>query len=190
MSHSATLALLGLVLSLSIIPVAAAEDALILTVGAFHLSHNQQDLGGTTTRVATNAGSDYSIAWELRHYNGIAYGAEYLIFRNDLNQVGRTGTATSQLFMLTLKKYDRPVAHVYPYIGVSAGLADTALGGIGGRTGIGPAVEVDGGVEFEWAHTIGLYTELRGVYAQPGDIYGTRVNVSGVGLYGGISLLF
>lgn len=190
MPRRTTLALLGLIVSLCVMPAASAEDALILTVGAFHLSHNQQNLSGTTTRLGTNAGSAFNIAWEQRHYNGIAYGAEYLIFRNALSQPGRTGTATSQLFMLTLKKYARPAAHIYPYIGVSAGLADTALGGIRGATGVGPAVEIDGGVEFEWAHMIGLYTELRGIYAQPGDIYGTHVNISGVGIYGGVSMLF
>ena len=172
------------------IPVALAQDALILSIGAMNLAHDQQTIAGQNTALQAGATGAYGVAWEKRHYNGIAYGAEYLMYNNAVNTPGHAGSVASRLFMLTLKKYHRPWAHVYPYVGVSAGLADTSLSGISGHTGIGPAFEVDGGVEFEWAHSIGFYTELRGLYVPGGVIYGTHVNVSGVGLYAGLSLLF
>lgn len=172
------------------IPAALAQDALILSIGAMHLAHDQQTVAGQDGVLQAGASGAYGVAWEKRHYNGIAYGAEYLIYNNAISAGGRSGNVTSRLLMLTLKKYHRPWAHVYPYVGVSAGLADTSLSGVNGGTGVGPALEIDGGVEFEWARSIGLYTELRGLYVPGGVVYGTKVNVSGVGLYAGLSLLF
>lgn len=171
-------------------PSAFAQDALILTVGAMNAAHTQQMIAGTDDTLQSVTTSAYGLAWEKRHYNGIAYGAEYLIYNNKIASAARHGTATSRLLMLTLKKYHRPWAHVYPYVGASAGLVTTSVTGVRGHTGIGPALEVDGGVEFEWAHSLGIYTELRGLYAPSGALYGTHLNVSGVGLYVGLSLLF
>ncbi len=169
---------------------AFAQDALILTMGATHLAHTHQAVAGQDSHLSQGANNVYGIAWERRHYNGIAYGGELLLSNNTVNNVSGSGNVASRTFMLTLKKYHRPAAHVYPYIGAGLGLMDTEVTGVNGGTGIGPAVEVDGGVEFEWAHSVGFYTELRGIYAPGGVIYGTRVNMSGVGLYGGVSLLF
>lgn len=171
-------------------PSAFAQDALILTVGAMNLAHNHQTVSGTDDTVNAVTTGAYGLAWEKRYYNGIAYGAEYMIYNNRIASTGHQGTVTSRLLMLTLKKYHRPWAHVYPYVGASAGLVATSVTGVSGHTGVGPALEVDGGVEFEWAHSLGIYTELRGLYAPSGAIYGTHVNVSGVGLYAGLSLLF
>ncbi|MHB8254759.1 MAG: hypothetical protein ACYDEV_13920 [Acidiferrobacter sp.] len=171
-------------------PSAFAQDALILSVGAMNLAHNHQTIAGNDSALQAGTSGTYGVAWEQRHYNGIAYGAEYLIYNNQISAGGHDGQVTSRLVMFTLKKYHRPAPHIYPYVGVSAGLADTSVTGVSGGTGLGPALEVDGGVEFEWAHSLGFYTELRGIYAPSGSIYGTRANVSGVGLYAGLSLLF
>jgi hypothetical protein len=37
---------------------------------------------------------------------------------------------------------------------------------------------------------VGLYTELKGLYAELGNFGGDDVNVSGVGLFVGLSILF
>ncbi len=171
-------------------PAAFAEDALILTMGATHLAHTHQMVAGRDSGLSQSANSVYGIAWEQRHFNGIAYGGELLLSNNTIANASGDGNVASRTFMLTLKKYHRPAPHVYPYIGAGLGLMETDVTGVNGGTGVGPAVEVDGGVEFEWAHSLGFYTELRGIYAPGGVIYGTRVNMSGVGLYGGVSLLF
>jgi|UPI0008260A2E hypothetical protein len=171
-------------------PSAFAEDALILTIGATHLAHTHQTVAGRNSALSTAGNSVFGIAWEKRYYNGIAYGGELLLSNNTISNSSGNGDVASRLFLLTLKKYHRPWAHVYPYIGAGVGLADTHVSGVPGGTGIGPALEVDGGVELEWAHSLGFYTELRGLYVPGGVIYGTRVNMSGVGLYAGVSLLF
>ncbi len=171
-------------------PCAFAEDALILTVGATHLAHTHQTVAGHDSALSTTGNNVFGIAWEKRHYNGVAYGGELLLSNNTISNSSGNGTVASRLFLLTLKKYHRPWAHVYPYVGAGVGLADTQVSGVSGGTGVGPAVEVDGGVELEWAHSLGFYTELRGLYVPGGVIYGTRVNMSGVGLYAGVSLLF
>ena len=184
------LAVAVLALLLFSTPSAFAQDALVLSVGTMHLSHNRQTLAGTDSVLQTGSTGTYGVAWEQRHYNGIAYGAEYLIYNNETSNATQTGSVTSRLLMLTLKKYHHPQAHIYPYVGVSAGLVNTSVTGVNGGTSAGPALEVNGGVEFEWAHSLGFYTELRGIYAPSGALYGTHVNVSGVGLYAGLSLLF
>lgn len=171
-------------------PSAFGQDALILSIGAMHLAHDQQTIASQDTLLQAAANSSYGVAWEQRHDNGIAYGAEYLIYNNDVSAGTRNGTLTSRYLMLTLKKYHRPWAHVYPFVGASLGLVATSLANVNGGTGLGPAAEIDGGVELEWAHSLGFYTELRGLYAPSGTVYGTRANASGVGLYAGLSLLF
>ena len=182
------LAVLGILVLAA--PSAFAEDALILTIGATHLAHTHQTVAGQNSALSTAGNRVFGIAWEQRHYNGIAYGGELLLSNNTISNTSGNGDVASRLFLLTLKKYHRPWAHVYPYIGAGVGVADTHVSGVNGGTGVGPALEVDGGVEFEWAHSIGFYTELRGLYVPGGVIYGTRVNMSGVGLYAGVSLLF
>ncbi len=172
------------------IPPAFAEDALILTVGALNLAHDHQTIAGHDAVLKPEAAPVYGVAWERRHYNGIAYGAEYLTYSNPVDSAGASGHLTSRLVMFTLKKYHRPWAHVYPFVGVSAGLADTSVSGVPGGTGLGPAFEIDGGVELQWARSVGFYTELRGLYVPSGTVYGTNANVSGLGLSAGISLLF
>jgi len=181
----------GLLVCLSLCaPRAFAQDALILSVGAMNLAHDHQAIAGSQDVLNAAGHGAYAVAWEQRHYNGIAYGAEYLTFDNTVGNLTQQGRVSSRLLLLTLKKYHRPWAHVYPYVGAGAGLADTSISAVNGHTGVGPAFEIDGGVEFEWAHSLGFYTELRGLYVPSGTIYGTRVNVSGIGLYAGLSLLF
>ncbi len=179
-----------LLISILAIPAAFAEDALIVTLGAFHLAHTTQSVAGIPTYFSAGTNNDYNIAWEQRHYNGIAYGAQYTIFNSHARQASHAGSITTRLFMATLKRYIHPWPYTYPFIGASVGLADVNHNEVTGRAGVGPAFAVDGGVEFELAHMVGLYTEIRALYAQGGDIYGTNTNVSGVGVYGGLSFLF
>ncbi|MDA8390844.1 MAG: hypothetical protein M0Z76_08980 [Gammaproteobacteria bacterium] len=190
MSRRRIATLLVFLVFVSVIPAAFAEDALIVTLGAFHIAHTTQAVNGVRTQFSAGTNNDYNIAWEQRHYNGIAYGAQYTIFSGHVTQPGGVGSVTARLFMATLKRYAHPWPHTYPFIGASAGLADVRYGGFNARTGVGPAFAIDAGVEFELAHMIGLYTEVRGLYAQGGDIYGTNTNLSGVGVYGGLSFLF
>lgn len=183
-------ALLIFLVSTSLIPAAFAEDALIVSLGAFHIAHTTQSVDGAQAHFSAGTNNDYSIAWEQRHYNGIAYGAQYTIFSGHVTQQAVRGSMTTRLFMATLKRYIHPWPHTYPFIGASVGLADVSYGDFNTRTGVGPAFAINGGVEFELAHMIGLYTEIRGLYAQGGDIYGANTNVSGVGVYEGLSFLF
>jgi len=166
--------------------VAHADNALIIKTGKFKLSHDTQTLDGLPRSIDDDAKNVLGLAWEERAGDGLAQGFEFARYTNHWTD----GEITSRLFMFTLKKYqDRGLYH--PYLGAGIGLvhANMSGGGINFRPSIGLAFQVVGGVEFRW-EGVGLYTELKGLYAEPGNFVGDDINVSGLGVFVGLSILF
>ncbi|HLQ24935.1 MAG TPA: hypothetical protein VK138_03545 [Acidiferrobacterales bacterium] len=171
--------------------VAQAENAVIIKTGTFKLSHDTQMLDNLSRSIDDNAKNVYGLAWEDRAGDGLAQGLEFMRYTNRWHAPpAADGDITSRLLMFTLKKYqDHGLYH--PYLGAGVGLAhaDVGGGGINFHPSIGLALQVIGGVELRWEGA-GLYTELKALYAEPGNFVGDDVNVSGVGLFVGLSILF
>jgi hypothetical protein len=169
--------------------VAHAENALILKAGKFKLSHDSQTLDGLP-RSFDDAKNVLGLVWEDRAGDGLAQGVEFARYTNRWHLPSEDGDITARLLMFTLKRYqDHGLYH--PYLGAGIGIAhaNSSGGGINFSPSIGLALQVVGGVELRW-EGVGLYTELKALYAEPGDFVGDNVNVSGLGLAVGVSILF
>lgn len=183
-----TLSVLSLLVFCS--PHASAEDAVILKTGAYRLSHDPQNLVGPTRDLGASANTVLSLAWERRTPEQNAYGLEFTRFDNDWRNPGNeSGTIDSRLLMATLKRYQEISTITYPYVGVGAGVINASASGMNFKSALGLALQVDAGIEFRW-DLFGIYTEVRGLYAQAGDFWGDRFNASGIGLFAGVSLRF
>ncbi len=169
---------------------AAAEDAVILKTGIHRLSHDPQSISDNERDLDASADTVLGLAWERRTREQNAYGVEFTRFNNDWRNPGNAqGTIKSRLLMATLKRYQEISVITYPYVGVGAGLIDASASGMNFKSALGLALQIDAGVEFRW-DLFGIYTELRGLYAQAGDFWGDRFNASGIGLFAGVSLRF
>lgn len=169
---------------------AAEESALMLKVGGYQLSQESQIIDYATRAFDDSADDVYSIAWEARHNDGAAFGVEFLQFTNDWASADNvSGDAHARGLMFTMKKYMLPIGSVYPFIGAGFGALHATVGGLDFDPALGVALQLVGGAEIRW-DSVGLYTEVKGLYAEPGSIWGDDINLSGIGLFGGLSILF
>lgn len=191
MSHKSTiLSLSAAVLFATAQGVAAEESALILKVGGFQVSHDAQTIDGAPRVLDDSADDVYGIAWEARHNDGAAFGVEFFRFTNDWTGPGAAhGDTHARALMFTMKKYMLPTGNVYPFIGAGVGAMHATVGGLDFDPALGLALQLVGGAEVRF-DSVGLYAELRGLYAEPGNVWGDDINLSGIGLSAGLSILF
>lgn len=180
--------LLSLVLLLATTAPAIAEEAFIIKTGNFNLTHDSQTLGGTSRKIEEGADNVYAFAWEHRRFDGAAFGVEFIRFDNHWNSPGADGKATSRLLLFTARRYVQTSTIVFPYLGMGAGIVHAQVGGLDFDPGLGVALQLAGGVEFRW-QAAGIYTEIKGLYAETGVI-GDEMNSSGIGAFVGASLRF
>lgn len=170
--------------------VAAEESALMLKVGGFQLSHDAQTVDTAARAFDDSADDVYAIAWESRYNDGAAFGVEFFRFTNDWVGPGAArGDSHARGLMFTMKKYLLPSGNLYPFIGAGIGALHATVGGLDFDPALGLALQLVGGAEVRW-DSIGLYAEVKGLYAEPGNVWGDDINLSGVGLFGGLSILF
>lgn len=167
----------------------AEEAALMVKVGQIYVSHGSQNLDGAT-RSIDDSRHTYALAYEERIDDGVAYGGEWITYANHWSRPGNaSGDFKSNALLFTLKKYMLPYGQIYPYVGAGVGVVHTSVDGLNYDPSLGLALQLDGGVEVRW-QSVGLYTELKGLYAHPGTLWGNQSDSSGVGLFAGMSILF
>lgn len=170
--------------------VLAEESALMLKVGGFQLSHDAQTIDSAARAFDDSADDVYGLAWEARHNDGAAFGVEFFRFTNEWEGPGTArGDTNARGLMFTMKKYMLPAGNVYPFIGAGVGALHATVGGLDFDPALGLALQLVGGAELRF-DSVGLYAELKGLYAEPGNIWGDDINLSGIGLFGGLSILF
>jgi hypothetical protein len=168
---------------------------LILKLGSFQLANASQQivvpgLSGST-RNFSSAGMAYGLEGEWRMVNGFAFGMEVFGYSQDWTTTGfaESGSMAVTNVFFNAKKYFRPGATVQPYLGAGIGAASTNFGGdITGSAG-GAAFQGMAGVAFRW-QKVGVYTEFKFESAKVEDAAGVAVNVSGTGLFAGVSVYF
>lgn len=169
---------------------AYAENVVIIEGGTLETAHSTQSFAGTQRNLGSRTDNLYGLSWEQRNFDDVAVGAELLRSSVGWSAPGATGSVSTQDVLVTLRKYHEYSPNTRPFVGVGAGLSHATFGGgLGLGSALGPALELEGGAEF---HTqgIGLFVELKALYAEPGALYGTRVNLSGIGPLAGLSLTF
>jgi opacity protein-like surface antigen len=178
-------------------PVAGAARSgfnLIFKGGSYQLNADSQNIL-LAQRNFTAGGSGFGAEAEWQFANGIAVGAEVFGHSHDYTTVASTaaGDVSALHIMVNIKKYFRTGQTVQPYLGaglgtVTADFSSSSGAGITG-SGAGFAVQAMGGVAFRWQH-VGLYTELKFQSAKAEDANGETVDVSGLGLFAGVSAHF
>ena len=108
--------------------LAQAGGALLMKGGAMRLSDDTQTLNATSLTLDDTSNSTLAINVEGRVQNGMAFGAEYLTYRNDFTSTTvPTGTAKTQTLQFLAKKYFIQGGPVHPYVGVGVGVGHTKI---------------------------------------------------------------
>lgn len=162
---------------------------LIAKVGNFQLASESQSILGAS-RSFSAASTAYGLEGEWRLENGFAFGMEVFGHTQDYTTAGvPSGDVTVTNVLVNAKKYFRPGAIVQPYLGAGIGAVSTSFSGdITGSAG-GFAIQGMTGIAFRWQH-VGIYTEIKYERAEVEDSAGQAVDVSGTGLFAGMSVQF
>jgi len=161
----------------------------IAKAGSFQLASDSQTiLGASRSFSAASTASGLEGEWRLE--NGFAFGMELFGHTQDYSTAGvPSGDVSVTNVFVNAKKYFRPGAIVQPYLGAGIGAASSSFSGaITGSAG-GFALQGMTGIAFRWQH-FGIYTELKYTRAEVEDSAGQAVDVSGTGLFAGMSVQF
>jgi len=164
---------------------------LIAKVGSFQLANESQIIVAGLTRNFSAATVAYGLEGEWRLENGFAFGLELFGHTQDYTTTGsaESGDMAVTNVFLNAKKYFRPGAIVQPYLGAGIGAASSSFSGaITGSAG-GFALQGMTGIAFRWRH-FGIYTEFKYERAEVEDAAGAAVDLSGTGLFAGVSVQF
>ena len=172
-------------------PPARADSALIVKAGSFELSDDTQDIsGGVSLMFDEDASGVFSIEYEWG-IDKVVVGAELLGYENDWNSSEpSSGDNDTLAIMFNVKRYFEIRKSIQFYIGGGIGIASVDFDGPGGSAeGDDLALQVMAGVTVR-ANKVGLYTEVKSFSSEPEDDFGDDIDVSGTGLFGGISFHF
>jgi len=164
---------------------------LIAKVGNFQLASTSQTILGSTRNFSA-ASMAYGLEGEWLLENGLAFGMELFGHNQDYTTTGlpaASGDVSVTNVFINAKKYFRPGAIAQPYLGAGIGAASTSFSGaITGSAG-GAALQGMAGVAIRWQQ-FGIYTEFKYARAEVEDAAGVKVDVSGTGLFAGVSAYF
>lgn len=171
-----------------------SDVTIIAKVGSFQLASSSQTIVGLS-RSFTAAGVAYGLEGEWHLSSGLAFSFELFGHTQDYTTLAsaESGDMVVTNVFINAKKYFRPDAVVQPYVGIGFGSAVASLsaGSSGGITGSAGGFALQGmtGVAFRWQR-FGLYTEFKYVRSEIEDSVGQSVDVSGTGLFAGMSVHF
>lgn len=173
------------------VPVAKGSSGVTLIAkgGRFQLASDSQIIVGASRKFSA-ASMAYGLEGEWRLESGFAFGMELFGHTQDYTTAGvASGDIAVTNVFLNAKKYFRPGAIVQPYLGAGIGSASSSFSGaITGSAG-GFALQGMTGIAFRWRH-FGIYTEFKYERAEVEDAAGQAVDVSGTGLFAGVSVQF
>lgn len=168
----------------------AAEDAFIFKGGVFQRTHDEQNIDNANRTLASTSDNTFAIAWEKRMRGDRAMGVEFVRFNTEWRGPGAAaGEIKSRAVMFTVKRYLPQPGNLYPFVGVGIGAAHATISGLNFDPALGLALQVGGGLEWR-GELLGLYGEVKGLYANPGNAWGDDINNSGIGAFVGVSLRF
>ena len=173
---------------------AAAEGttALILKTGQFTLSEDSQVVLFDRLEFDDKSSGVFGAELEWRMPDGLSLGGELTFYRNDWASaffLFDSGQVDTTILMFNVKKYFTASKVIHPYIGAGAGVAVTDFSGTITGNSSGLALQAIGGIEFRW-DKVGLYTEFKALSADTEDDLDHQVDVSGTGIFAGLSIYF
>jgi opacity protein-like surface antigen len=187
-----TLTAPGLVAGMLLSSAVAAETAVIIKTGQFTLSKDSQVILNEPLQFDDSSTGVFGAELEWRMKDGISLGGEVTLYQNDwvstLSPLN-SGAVDTVIVMFNAKKYFAVSEIVHPYVGAGVGVAVTDFSGAITGNSSGLAIQAVGGIEFRW-DKFGLYTELKALSADTEDDLNEEVDVSGTGVFVGLSIFF
>lgn len=167
---------------------AQAEDAFIFKSGVMHYTHDEQAIDNASRTLDRTSDQAYGLAWEKRLPRDRAFGVELVRANTAWHGPGTAqGRIKSRSVLFTAKRYLPQPGNWYPFVGVGIGGTHATVSGLNFDPAIGLALQVGGGVEWR-GELLGLYGEVKGLYAKPGNTFGDDIDNSGIGAFIGVSL--
>lgn len=186
------LLVLSLVISGLIIPRIATADrnmAVITKSGSYKLSDDTQTFAGKTNFFDDSSDSAFSGEFEWRTAGNISFGGEILVYSHDFTGGGSNGTADTVIVTANIKKYFKASNTIYPFIGFGIGGVVTSLREEFIGSGSGAATQFMAGMQIR-GRRVGFHIEYKLINAKPEDIFDEPIDVSGSGIFAGLSIHF
>ena len=112
---------------LAVLPaMAQAGGAFLMKGGVMRLTDNTQTLETVPRELDDTSNRTLAFNIEGRQRNGMAFGAEYIIYEHDFTPpTAQAGVAKTQALQFLAKKYFIEGGPVHPYIGAGVGVGQT-----------------------------------------------------------------
>lgn len=174
-------------LFISINTHADTYNSITLKTGSFALGNKNQTIVGPVT-FDTTSSTVYAVEYEHKLRNNLTFGGELISYKNTFNSGDDQANATH--VFANFKKYFDVSPHVYPFIGVGAGASTVRLSGLNSSgTAGGFGIQFVAGIKFPF-QDISAVVEYKVISADPADLVGSTVDLSGDGLFAGIAINF
>jgi opacity protein-like surface antigen len=164
---------------------------LMLKAGALTLSEETQLILGSN-RSFDDSATPFSAELYYQYPSGLAIGGEITSYTASFTTTGLNDKHDVDvlLFLGNVKKYFRSNASLQPYIGAGIGYATTDTSGpsISGNTS-GVTYQLLGGIEYRGAE-VGVFGEFKYISADTESDNNESIDVSGMGILGGIAFHF
>jgi len=166
---------------------AETYNNITLKLGSFTLSDSNQVIVGPVT-FDTTSKSVFAIEYEHKLRNNTSFGGELISYKNTFNSGADQANATH--VFANFKKYFDVADHVQPFIGVGAGGSSVRLSGASSSgTAGGIGFQFMAGIKFVF-NEVSMLVEYKVIDAEPADLIGSTVDLSGDGLFAGLSINF
>jgi opacity protein-like surface antigen len=163
------------------------RTALILRTGTFKMATSDQTVAGLPSIYDTKSKPVFGLELELRHREGLALGAEFFYYKNNLTSNGATAGQAVLATMVNAKYYLHAADSFLPYVGAGVGFASAAYNGNLTGTSGGPALQGLAGAEFRFSD-VGLRLEYKYLASTVGK--NEKIKVGGGGVLVGLSITF
>ena len=174
-------------LTVSINSHADTYSNVTIKFGSFTLDNKNQIIVSPVT-FDTTSKSVYAVEYEQKLRNNLSFGGELISYKNSFNSGFDQANATH--IFANFKKYFDVAPHVQPFIGVGAGGSTVSLSGAtSSGTAGGFGIQFMAGVKFPF-EGISAVVEYKVISADPADLAGSTVDLSGDGLFAGLAIHF
>lgn len=180
------LSVLIAMLTISVNSFADTYNNITIKLGSFTLSDANQVIVSPVT-FDTTSQSVFAVEYEHRLRNNTTFGGELISYKNTYDSTEQVNV--THVFA-NFKKYFDVSPHVHPFVGVGAGGSSVRLSGVSSSgTAGGLGFQFMAGIKFPF-EDVSLVVEYKVIDAEPADLIGSTVDLSGDGLFAGLAINF
>lgn len=168
----------------------AAENVIIPKLGSFSLSETQQTTVGVNATYDEDSSGVFAVEYERRLDGGFSFGGEFVSYTNDYTSSSGSGEADVGVLTFNVKQYFNSSGSFMPFVGAGIGFGVASMSGPISGDAVDLALQIMGGFEYQFTDTIGIYAEYKVISSEPEDDAGETVDISGSGVFAGLTIHF